>query len=93
MPRPRQNRNITGNPAVTFYKPQGVPLRMLENICLSLDEYEALRLKFHEKKTQTQSAQQMHVSQSTFQRILSSALEKIGEALVEGKSIEIRTDK
>lgn len=93
MPRPYGFRKISGSPKVTFYKPQGVPLSQLEVISLTLEEYEALRLKFHEKNDQTQSAEKMQTSQSTFQRILSSALYKITEALVQGKAIEINQKK
>ena len=45
MPRPRLNRNIGFNPNVTYFKPQGVPMRFLDVIELTLEETEALRLK------------------------------------------------
>jgi len=50
---------------------------------------EALRLKNVENLNQMQCAKQMNTSQSTLQRILTSAYQKISEALVEGKAIRI----
>ena len=89
MPRPRLYRKIALNPKVTFYKPQGVPLRSLEAVELSCEEWEALRLKNVEGLDQSNSARKMQTSQSTFQRILSAAHKKISRALVEGKAIKI----
>lgn len=89
MPRPRLRRRIRFNPNVTFFKPQGVPMRTLELVDLSSEEMEALRLKNMEKLDQNECAKTMNTSQSTFQRILSSAYEKISRALVEGKAIRI----
>ena len=89
MPRPRSFRMISQNPKVTFYKPQGVPLRTLKIIEISHEEWEALRLKNTESLNQVEAAQKMKTSQSTFQRILSSAYKKMSLALVEGKAIRI----
>lgn len=89
MPRPRQPRRIHGTPSAFFYKPQGVPLRQLEIIELSLEEFEALRLKNVEKLHQQRCAEYMQISQSTFQRIITSALEKVSIALTTGKAIRI----
>lgn len=89
MPRPRRPRRIHGTPTAFFYKPQGVPLRQLEVIEISLDEFEAMRLKNVQKLQQIECAKEMHISQSTFQRILSDALEKIGIAITQGKAIRI----
>ncbi|MFH1367201.1 MAG: DUF134 domain-containing protein [Patescibacteria group bacterium] len=89
MPRPRLCRRIRFNPRVTYYKPQGVPLRHLEIVDLSLEEMEALRLKNILNLEQTEAAEKMKTSQSTFQRILSSAYHKIAEALINGRAIAI----
>ena len=91
MPRPRLCRKIKFNPDITYFKPQGVPLRTLEVVSLSLEEMEALRLKNIEGLEQTQAAEKMNTSQSTFQRILSSAHQKISDALINGKAISIET--
>ena len=76
-------------PSVTYYKPAGVPLRELEEVNLTVEELEALRLKDLEGLEQVQCADQMGVARTTFQRILYAARAKIAEALVEGKAIRI----
>ena len=89
MPRPRLNRRIRFNPNVTYFKPQGIPMRFLETVELTAEELEALRLKNLKDLDQTECAEMMKTSQSTFQRILSSSYKKITEALVSGKAIKI----
>jgi predicted DNA-binding protein (UPF0251 family) len=89
MPRPRLCRRIKFNPNVTYFKPQGVPMRFLDVVELSSEEAEALRLKNIKDLDQTEAAKKMNTSQSTFQRILSSAYKKVAEALIEGKAIKI----
>ena len=89
MPRPRGFRRIRFNPDVTFFKPQGIPMRQLEMIEITHEELEALRLKNVEELDQIQAAKKMKTSQSTFQRILTSAYKKVCQALVEGKAIKI----
>jgi len=61
----------------------------LEIVELTTEEVEALRLKNTEGLDQEESAKKMNTSQSTFQRILSSAYKKITEAIVQGKAIKI----
>lgn len=90
MPRPRLCRRIRFNPNITYFKPQGVPMRHLEVVELTTEELEALRLKNVKDLDQEEAAKKMNTSQSTFQRILSSAYKKITEALTEGKAIKIR---
>lgn len=70
-----------------FFKPQGVPLSMLEEVVLTDDELEAVRLADVEGLYQEQAAEQMAVSRQTFGRILESAHTKIGDALVNGKAL------
>jgi predicted DNA-binding protein (UPF0251 family) len=89
MPRPRLCRKIELNPNVTFYKPQGVPLRELKIINITHEEWEALRLKNVEGLDQTKAAERMNTSQSTFQRIFSGAQKKISTAIVQGMAIKI----
>ncbi len=64
-------------------------MRLLETVALSMEEVEAMRLKNIEGMNQEEAAATMGTSQSTFQRILSSAYEKTTEALVKGKAIRI----
>ena len=44
MPRPKKSRWVATHPDVSFFKPQGIPLRELEQVELGVDELEALRL-------------------------------------------------
>jgi len=89
MTRPRLCRKIRFNPKVSYYKPQGVPMRFLEVVELTREEVEALRLKNVKDLDQIDAAKKMNTSQSTFQRILSSAYRKISKAIIEGKAIKI----
>ena len=85
MVRPRLCRNVKFNPQVNYFKPQGIPVRCLEVVQMSLEEMEALRLKNLEGMEQTEAAQKMNTSQSTFARILASANQKTADALINGK--------
>lgn len=60
-----------------------------EEIRLTIDELEAMRLSYLEKLNQSEGAARMEIHQSTFQRTLKKALEKITDAFVHGKAIRI----
>lgn len=91
MPRPRRCLcpEIKFKPNVVYFKPQGVPMRNLQIIELSLEEIESFRLRHVNDLEQQQAADKMHTSQSTYQRILYSAYKKIADALISGKAIKI----
>lgn len=89
MARPQKPRKIKFDPNVTYFKPRAVPLSRLEEVDLSMDELEAVRLHDLGDCNQTSCAKKMKISPSTFQRILASAHKKIAGALVEGKAIRI----
>lgn len=93
MARPRLCRNIKFDPHVNYFKPQGIPVGCLEVVELALEEVEAIRLKNIEGLEQTAAAKKMDISQSTYQRILVSAGQKITDALVNGKAIKIGKKK
>jgi len=93
MARPRLCRNIKFDPRVNYFKPQGIPVRCLDVVELTLEEIEAIRLKNIENLEQIQAAAKMNTSQSTFQRILTSAYQKISDALIHGKAIKIEKKK
>lgn len=90
MARPIKPRKIKFEPNVTYFKPRAVPLSKLEEVDLSTDELEAIRLHDLGDCNQASCAKKMKISPSTFQRILASAHKKIAEALIEGKAIKIR---
>ena len=91
MARPIKPRRVLFDPDVVYFKPRAVPLSMLEEVDLSIDELEALRLCDLKDLEQKEAAKKMKVSQSTLQRILTSARKKVAEALTKGKAIKIRT--
>jgi uncharacterized protein len=76
-------------PGVTYFKPAGIPLRVLEENCLSLEEVEALRLRDLEHLEQVECARKMNVSRPTFQRVLASARKKVADSLLGGKALRI----
>lgn len=90
MPRPPFCRRISGLPVCRFYKPQGIPASMLEQVILTEDEWEAVRLADKEGLYHEQAAERMNVSRQTFGRILESARRKIADALVSGKALLIQ---
>ena len=89
MPRPRQCRRVGQLPPAAYYKPTGVPLRALEQVELTVDEFEAIRLADMEGLYQEAAAQRMNVSRQTFGRILEAAHKKVADALVNGKALSI----
>ena len=90
MVRPIKQRKITFDPNVTYFKPRAIPLMELEEVDLLSDELEALRLCDFEELSQLKAAKKMGISQSTLQRILTSARKKVSEALIKGKAIKIK---
>ena len=89
MPRPKQDRKISIPPLMKGFKPFGIPRRMLSQVSLLYDEYEAIRLLDYEGMNQDQAAVQMNVSRPTLTRIYENARKTIAQALVEGKMIMI----
>ncbi len=89
MPRPFKCRRVAFLPGVNYFKPAGIPLRFLEEIILTIEEGEALRLKELEELDQAHGAQKMNISRPTFQRVLASARKKTADALLNGKAIRI----
>jgi predicted DNA-binding protein (UPF0251 family) len=91
MPRPPIQRQIGYCLSATHFKPQGIPMRLLETVELAQDELEAIRLTDLEGMYQEQAAEQMGVSRQTLGNILKRAHKKIAEALIEGKVIQLES--
>jgi len=89
MPRLPKCRRVAFLPNVTYFKPAGIPLRLLDEVILSVEEAEAIRLKDLEGLAQKPSAEKMNISRPTFQRVLASARRKIADVLLNGKAIRI----
>jgi predicted DNA-binding protein (UPF0251 family) len=67
-------------------------MRDLRIINLGIDELESLRLSDQLGLSQIEAAKKMDISQPTFNRILSSARQKVADCLVEGKAIRIENE-
>jgi predicted DNA-binding protein (UPF0251 family) len=89
MVRPHIRRCVSGRPKIAHFKPQGVPLRELEEVGLTLDGLEALRLADVEGLYHDAAAERMGVSRPTFGRILSQARSAVARAITEGKALRI----
>ncbi len=89
MARPRSCRRVWALPGSEYFKPRGIPLSVLEEITLTVDEFEAIRLADLEGLYQEEAAGKMKISRPTFGRIIESAHKKVAEALVKGKALKI----
>lgn len=89
MARPCCCRRIEGKPTSPVFKPAGIPTHELEEVVITLDEFEAVRLADLEGLYQEQAAVRMEVSRPTFSRIIESAHRKVAEALIQGKALRI----
>ena len=89
MSRPPKCRRVSFLPQATYFKPAGIPLRVLDEVQLSVEEAEAMRLKDLEGLEQEEGAEKMNISRPTFQRVLALGRQKIADALLNGKAIRI----
>ncbi len=64
-------------------------MRNLEEVVLTHEEIEAIRLKDFLGLEQVEAAKKMKTSQSTFQRILVSARRKVASGIINGKALKI----
>jgi len=64
-------------------------MRVLDEIRLTVEEAEAIRLKDLEALEQEDGAEKMNISRPTFQRVLAAGRKKIADALLNGKAIRI----
>ena len=87
MARPQKNRIVACDPTVSYFKPRGLPLRQIEEVRLTIDQMEALRLADLEGLSQKAAGEQMGVSRATFGRIVQRARYVVADALVNGKAI------
>ena len=89
MPRPPLPRRVLDLPRAAYFKPQGAPLRDLEEILLPIEGLEALRLADLEGLTAEEAAAHMGVSRHTFGRVLAAARAAVARALVTGAALRI----
>jgi predicted DNA-binding protein (UPF0251 family) len=93
MSRPKKNRCVRCRPEVTYFKPRGIPLVALEELSITMDEIETIRLADYEGLYHEDAARKMKISRQTFGRILNEAHKKIAESLLKGKALNIEIQK
>lgn len=95
MPRPKRWRKVSNPPKISGFKPYGLNSEdsNAEPIFLRFEEYEAVRLCDYEGMNHHEASLVMGVSRPTLTRIYATARQKIAEALVQGKQINIEGGK
>jgi predicted DNA-binding protein (UPF0251 family) len=89
MSRPQKERMVHTPPLFAEFKPVGVVGKMLQEVNLSLDEYEAFRLADYEGYDHLQASEEMEISRSTFTRLIESARKKIAVFIIKGNKLVI----
>ncbi len=68
-------------------------MTQLEEIALTIDELEAIRLADFDELYHEEAAANMKISRQTFGRILNKAHRKVAECLLKGKALKIETSQ
>ncbi len=89
MVRPQKERRVAFNPEICYFKPRGIPMFDLEEVCLTVDQREAIRLSDLLGLSHEDAGRHMGVSRATFGRILQRAREAVADALIHGKAINV----
>lgn len=87
--RPFKRRRICAMPKCGRFGPADIVTDGAESICMTVDEFETIRLIDWEGMTQEQCALQMNVARTTAQAIYNSARRKIAECLLCEKELRI----
>jgi predicted DNA-binding protein (UPF0251 family) len=93
MVRPKKRRFVKFDPDISYFKPRGIPMQNLEEVCLTVDEGEAIRLADLLGLSHEEAGRRMGVSRATFGRIVQNARKTIADALINGKAINIEGGK
>ncbi|MGD8541046.1 MAG: DUF134 domain-containing protein, partial [Desulfobacteraceae bacterium] len=89
MVRPQKNRIVAFNPSISYFKPRGIPMIELEEVRLTVDEREAIRLADLLGMSHEEAGRRMGVSRATFGRIVQNARRAVADALINGKAINV----
>jgi len=87
--RPKKYRLVRQDPKISQFSPRGKPGRP-DEVNISTDEYEAIRLADHMGFSQKEAAKSMRISQQTFSRILRRGRKTLADGLVRGTTIRIQ---
>jgi len=80
---------VAAIPDKICFRPKETTPSSGEEVLLTIDEYEAIRLGDLEGLYQEQAAVMMNISRQTFGRIIESAHRKVADVLVNGKTLKI----
>ncbi|MCP3951817.1 MAG: DUF134 domain-containing protein [Desulfobacterales bacterium] len=89
MARPQKDRIVAFNPNVSYFKPRGIPLLELDEVGLTVDGREAIRLADLQGLSHEEAGKRMGVSRATFGRIVQRARQAVADALINGKAINV----
>jgi predicted DNA-binding protein (UPF0251 family) len=89
MVRPQKDRRVAFNPAISYFKPRGIPMLQLEEVRLTVDELEAIRLSDLLGMSHEEAGHCMRVSRATFGRIIQNGRRAIADALINAKAINV----
>ncbi|MFO7754116.1 MAG: DUF134 domain-containing protein [Desulfobacteraceae bacterium] len=92
MPRHKRPRYISQHPEIKSFQPEGQSgdsQRPDDEINLSVEEYEAIRLVDYMGYDQAEAALNMNVSRQTFGRVLKQARSSLATAIVTGKKLKV----
>jgi predicted DNA-binding protein (UPF0251 family) len=89
MVRPQKHRRVAFNPEISYFKPRGIPMFDLEEVRLTVDQREAIRLSDLLGMSHEDAGRRMGVSRATFGRIVQRARMAVADALINGKAINV----
>ncbi len=89
MVRPKKTDIVAFNPEISYFKPRGIPMIDLEEVCLTVDQREAIRLSDLLGMSHEDAGRRMGVSRATFGRIIQRARNAVADALINGKAINV----
>ena len=89
MVRPQKERKVAFNPEISYFKPRGIPMFDLDEVCLTVDQREAIRLSDLLGMSHEDAGRRMGVSRATFGRIIQRARQTVADALINGKAINV----
>ena len=89
MARPKKNRVVNNPPLYSEFKPLGLTTKLIEQVQMTLDEYEAFRLADYLGLSQDEASKEMEISRPTFTRLIEKARKKIADLIINGKFLTI----
>ncbi len=89
MPRPRKQKRVCNLPNHRVFGPLNQKEENKQQIDMSIEEYESIRLIDLESLDQEECAEIMGVARSTVQRLYNDGKQKVADCLVSGKILNI----